>query len=962
MSRNRFCRRAVCLQVLFAALAPAASAQVLPFEILGLRDGLPQSQISCFAQDLSGYIWVGTWGGLARYNGAEFASFGQGPNLPSDRIQELLVDPSGSVWVATAGGLSFYEGHALRRADDPLVSEVRCRALALDGEGVLWVGTDKGVVYKRGSEFVRVAPAAQGETRPLYDILAASDGLYAAGEAGLWRLGIGGEPQAVPGPPGVSSADYRALLETAEGLWLGCYTNGLWLKDSGGWRRAEAMTAASVYRLSSGPSGTMYVATNGAGLFMKAAGRMAFERWDTSNGLPSNVVNFAFEDREGNLWVGTDIGGLARLGGKSATNHTVKQGLPDSCVFGISAGDGPDSLWLGTLRGAVHYRVHPAPRVLEIIQAPDGLTNEWVWKARRSADGTLWILSDTDVQFRRPGEKALRRPGPDIPLPRVVPWDMAEDGDGRLWFCGQGRDGGLSAQDRSGRWFAWNESVDGRDFPIGQHLAPRKRGGVWVTSQNRVFACDGRALSPLEPPAPFPESAQINAVFEDSRGRLWAGTDAGLARLGTGRNWETLDDRPGFANRHIFFLGEDARGTVWVCTARGVFRFRADDRVEPFSPDDGLADWEMNQYGFFCDGRGEVWLGTVSGLSQYRPAAGAESAALPLLNIESVDLPGRTIPFPAALDLGWRERTLNFHVAVLSFRNRAKTVYRARMENLEEDWTLPRRSAELRYTNMPPGRFTLLVQAANESGAWSEPLRLPLRVRPPFWRTPFFQGSLVLLLLAAVFGGHVWRTALIRRRNRELEAEVAVRTEDLRKANDRLTYLATYDPLTGLLNRRAVMETIGREAEPGTGGNRQFGCVLVDLNKFKQANDTLGHAAGDGVLKDMARQIKAYLRDSDSLGRIGGDEFLVVLPGADPEAVRSVCRRISAASSEAAEGGKTVVVTASCGGVAVRGRSGATVAAVIARADALLYESKRSGGGCRVDVFVSGRDPGEAGA
>jgi len=369
----------------------------------------------------------------------------------------------------------------------------------------------------------------------------------------------------------------------------------------------------------------------------------------------------------------------------------------------------------------------------------------------------------------------------------------------------------------------------------------------------------------------------------------------------------------------------------------------------------------MNQYGFYCDPRNEVWLGTVSGLSQYAPQSGSESVVPPLLAVEAVDLPGRTVPFPEALDLGWRERTLNFHVAILSFRNKARTVYRARMEKLEDDWTSPRRLSELRYTNMPPGSFTLLVQAANESGAWSEPLRLPIRVRPPFWRTAVFQGAALVLLLAAAFGAHGWRTALIRRRNRELEAEVALRTEDLKKANDRLTYLATYDPLTGLLNRRAVMETIGREAEPETGGNRQFGCALADLNKFKQANDTLGHAAGDQVLKDMARQLKACLRDSDSLGRIGGDEFLIVMPGADFEAVRSVCRRISAALSAASGDNKTVVVTASCGGIAVPSRAGATAAVVLAQADALLYKIKRAGGGSEVGVFDPGWGAGEAG-
>lgn len=941
---------AVYLAIVLAA--PSTFAQVLPFEILGLRDGLPQSQIACFAQDGEGYVWVGTWGGLARYNGTEFVSFNQGPDLPSDRIQELLADSSGTVWIATAQGLSSWRDHALRRTEDPLVSEVRCRALALDKDGVLWVGTDKGVVFKRGNEFRRLGGWPGDGESALYDVLAGQGGVYAAGDGGLWLLNIDAEPHRLDGPPGVDATDYRAVFETLDGLWLGCYANGLWLKDASGWRQAEGMPARSIYRISSGPSGTLYIATRGDGLYLRLPGRNAFDHWDASIGLPANVVNFAEEDREGSLWVGTDIGGLARMGGTSVSNHGVKQGLPDSCVFGISPGGSADSLWLGTLRGAAHYRVRPTPGILEVIGRQDGLNDEWIWKVHQAADRTLWVLSDGHVQYRDPGETALRNPNPGDPLPRVVPWDMILDGDGRLWFCGQGQRGGLALRDRAGGWRAWDRSEDGKSFPLGQHLALRKRGGVWVSVQNRIYGCDGETLSPLIPAPPFPDSAQVNALLEDSVGRLWAGTDSGLARLNLQGRWENLNDRPGFDNRHTFSLGEDARGAIWVTTARGAFRFKPDETVEAFTPEDGLADWEMNQYGFHCDARGDVWLGTISGLSQYSPGSVRPGkAVLPLLSVEAVDLPKRTVAFPDELDLGWRERTLNFHIAVLAFRDRSQSVYRARMENLEEDWTAPRRSGELRYTNMPPGRFTLLVQAADGQGGWGEPLRVPVRVRPPFWRTPLFRAGLALLVLAALLAGHVWRTAVIRRRNRELEAEIALRTEDLRKANDRLTFLATYDPLTGLLNRRAIMETIGREAEPAAGGNRQFGCVLVDLNKFKQANDTLGHAAGDRVLKDMAGQIKACLRETDALGRIGGDEFLVVLPGADLGAVRTVCERISAAASEAREGEKAVVVTASAGGVAVRGLAGATAAAIIAGADALLYESKRSGGGCRTAVF-----------
>src|SRR5690606_17007314 len=137
---------------------------------------------------------------------------------------------------------------------------------------------------------------------------------------------------------------------------------------------------------------------------------------------------------------------------------------------------------------------------------------------------------------------------------------------------------------------------------------------------------------------------------------------------------------------------------------------------------------------------------------------------------------------------------------------------------------------------------------------------LPITVHPPFWLSTWFQALIAALALAAIVGVYRWRTYLLRRRTRELTIEVDKRTSELQDANRRLTHLATYDPLTGLLNRRAIVERLEEAAGPAERGNRQFGSILVDLNKFKAVNDTLGHTAGDHVLREMAGKIQGCLR------------------------------------------------------------------------------------------------------
>jgi diguanylate cyclase (GGDEF)-like protein len=934
------------LLVILALWGAAASlrAQVLPFDVKTLRDGLPQSQMASMVQDPRGYIWVGTWGGLARYNGSVFHTFTTEDGLPSNRIQEMIVDSRGTLWVATAGGVATVRDGTVTAVKDPAVSDVRCRAILEDRDGVVWLGTDRGLYrFLPGSR--RPEPTAVGPATQLVSDLASDRGaLLVAGSQGLWRR----EPEGAVRPLAIpcSRDQVRTIAATADGLWLGTATEGLFLQSAKGWESllgAGAVSGRSVYRIQHEPSGTLYVCTTDSALFLRRPGRTVFEHWDTEMGLPSNVVNFAFEDREGNVWVGTDINGLARLGGVALSNHGEKQGLPSACVFGIAPGGTPDSLWLGTLRGAVHYQVRPVPRVLETIRLADGLDTEWVWKVLPDADGGIWVLTDTALFHRARGRRRLEAMAPSVPVPRAELWDAAFDAQGRLWVCGRSDLGGLICRDRAGRWRTWLKTEAGAPFTYCAHIVPRRAGGVWATSGMEVFYCDGETLVRLPVAPPLDKRTYISGLFEDSAGRLWAGSDAGLAVMGGDGRWTLMNQQAGFTSHHVYSIGEDLRRNVWVGTTRGVFRFGTDGRIDNFTPEDGLAGYETNQYGFLCTDRGEIWIGTVDGLSQYDPSRHYPNTTPPNIVVESAALPDRRIDFPQSLELDWDERSVAFQVAVLSFRNRNRVGYRARLEGLEENWLPVRQLAELRYTNLPSGKLRLLLQAVNESGIWSEAVALPITVRPPFWLTTWFQGTLVALALGAVVGVHRWRTVMLRRRTRELEAEVGKRTTELQDANRRLTHLATYEPLTGLLNRRAIMERLEEAVGPAGRGNRQFGCILVDLNKFKAVNDMFGHSAGDEVLREMARCIEACLRDGDALGRSGGDEFLILLPGAGLEAVDAVARRIAALSYTVGEAGAAITVTAACGGVAVPGRSDPALPAVLAQADALMYAAKKAG-------------------
>jgi diguanylate cyclase (GGDEF)-like protein len=166
----------------------------------------------------------------------------------------------------------------------------------------------------------------------------------------------------------------------------------------------------------------------------------------------------------------------------------------------------------------------------------------------------------------------------------------------------------------------------------------------------------------------------------------------------------------------------------------------------------------------------------------------------------------------------------------------------------------------------------------------------------------------------------------------------------LREARNQLVTLATTDGLTGLLNRRSILQRLEQEMERTRRHGEPLGCILLDVDFFKQVNDRFGHAAGDEVLRRVARVLKDMTRPYDAVGRFGGEEFLVILPNTDRETLRIVAERLRTGLPEQVQTGEPaspLPITASFGTTVHR--AGESTDTFIARADRGMYLAKSHG-------------------
>jgi len=362
-------------------------------------------------------------------------------------------------------------------------------------------------------------------------------------------------------------------------------------------------------------------------------------------------------------------------------------------------------------------------------------------------------------------------------------------------------------------------------------------------------------------------------MMEDADGTLWVGSARGLARI-RGDSVFVFNTRHGLAGNAVYQALDGGDGRMWLTGAWGVGAVLRSEleavaagrahtlSMKQFGSRDGMAREASSISRAWRGPDGRMWFGTPAGLAIVDPTRLRRNARAPTPLIERVVVDAAVFEGQAAVEAPPGSRRLEFHFTAPSFVAPEQLHFRYRLEGYDDDWVEGGTRRVAYYTNLPPGRYTFRVEARNEDGVASTAIpRVVLRLRPHFWQTRWFLALAVLAALALVLAVHRLRLRMVQR---------ALREEMLRD-------LSLQDDLTGLYNRRGLItlaEQLIREAERD---RRGFDVVFADLDGLKGINDTLGHPEGDRAIRDAARIIRATFRESDVVARLGGDEFAVLV-------------------------------------------------------------------------------------
>ena len=857
-----------------------------------IEEGLPQISALAITQDRTGYLWVGTQAGLARFDGIRFQSYNpeNTPGLRGIWIHDLHVDAANRVWIATYRGLSVYEDGQFRQI--PVAGEDPDRSLdTTDIEampsGELMVSAPDGVYRASGEVLELVHPLP----RPATAMLARGDELWVGSRGRVYRI-ADGSTQLLPLPEGDDDTVVTQLLDAHGRLWAAT-SNGLFFRERDQWLRYEGDQ-----RLANSPIESMYQDRNGnlwVGMVEDLARLRAGRVVEVVNGDPmGSAVRAMYEDREGNLWLGSQWEGITRVWNGWTRRFSAFEGLSDRVLWSVARG--PDGvLWVGTNNGLSVMR----DGLFEEVVAGRDLPHPNAYTLLPERD-VVWIGTRRGVAVLRNGE--LEIPAELAPMRSAQVNGIVRDQRGALWFASTA---GLFRLTRDG--LVGFGAAHGLRDQRTRVLHETRGGRLLVGTQSGLYEFENDRLLPVGLDTGLRSDLDITAIHELPDGRLVIGAlSEEIFMLQDGR-WHAFDASHGMPVNSPFFITHDSQDYLWVAGIRGVHRARLQDMTDVAAGrrEDIRGEMLLNergdrrggQKGYCCNGAGnakgfieggELWLPTRDGVVAMSTRDIAKNTTAPRTVVERIQVAGQWRPADAGADwqLAPNQRDLAFEFTVLSLQDPKSVELRYRLVGYDADWrTLEdptRRSVN--YTNLPPGAYVFEAQGSNNADTWSQaPAQVGFRIQPHFHETPLFYWLLAGLGASLVYAGYRRQLGKHSRQREALEALVHQRTEALEVANHRLEEASQTDPLTGLRNRRYLANQIpadiayyDRESVRRGSLDEVMVFALIDIDHFKTVNDEHGHQAGDRVLQQFAQVLAHLVRTGDYIARWGGEEFLVV--------------------------------------------------------------------------------------
>lgn len=737
---------------------------------------ISQNTVKAIFEASDGKMWIGTHWGLNIFDRQEevFKSFFAGTNasesgLLNNQVFSIIESDAGEIWVGTGSGISIYslDGKHLRNLVDDkngLVSEGEVTNMLKEENGNIWISVDGKGLYR-------------------YDATDENFTCY----------------KQDPGDPNSLGNHFiRSLVVDTNGiLWIGMDGYGFQVFDAETERFNRALQNSNiepdqiekVYELYNDSKGNYWFGSYGHGVFVlnRNGGNFThFSRiYHDNNSLSNNSILAIKENSDGMIYLGTDGGGINVFNPKDQTFSHIRHdghhpGSLSTDVVKSLLLDSKGNLWAGTFNFGMDVQWKGNKNFQNFNAKNSGLANDHVWALLEDKNQNVWIgtlgagVRIFDHRTRKINPyKTLFEDDPTISSVNIAA--LLEDSEGKIWVG-----------------------------TIGHGVC------VIDPETNRQ-----KRYSSLETETTSLSHNEIRYLFESSKNEIWIGTTYGLNRFD--RKSETFRryfESDGLVNNVIKGIVEDEQGMFWISSNNGVFKFDPETGdVTRFNRSDGLQGREFNYNASIKASDGKIYFGGLNGFNQFDPRLVHSNDNQPGIIFTQFLLFNRPIPISEngplkkeinrvdRLEFNYDEYIFTIEFAADEYYFPKRNQYQYKLEGFEPNWNDVGQSRSATYTNLPPGEYTFMVRASNNSGVWSNKTRkLAIVVNPPWWHTrwAYFLFALTLIMIVIVIvrirtsylhAQKIRLKSLVRKRTRELEEkneQITAQAEELNVFNDTL--------------------------------------------------------------------------------------------------------------------------------------------------------------------------------
>ncbi|MCB9336083.1 MAG: histidine kinase [Flavobacteriales bacterium] len=770
-----------------------------------VEEGLVQSQVNTLCQDSKGYIWMGTLGGVSKFDGVDFLNYSTKNGLINNQVNSIFLDSKNNLWLGSLGGFSLKKGNEFQNYFFKTeLSNYFILHITEDKDGNLWLATDGGGVVKfDGKEFTYFDISKNEVSNYVRHIFCDNqNNKWLSTRQGVFMITPKGEIKDTL--PNINAT--QVFVEQNGDFWCSSFGDGI-----------IHATKDTTYKLTSNDGlinnhirAFIRKSDRSIWLVSKAGisklDRKGIKNFTEKDGLQNSNIKTIIEDDEGNLFFGSDGGGIIKFTDENFVSYTQQEGLCSDIIMSVVQ-EKDSSLWFTTYgNGLCKFKNGQ----YKYYGEKDGLGNNTVWCNTIDNNDNLWF--GTSEGFSMFDGKRFKTYDEKSGLNANKVYALSCDEDNNIWI---GSKEGLSIL------YTEKDSIYNFDsFKFGKNIRQihnEKQHMLWISCSDGLIRYNSqeKTIKKYTVNDGLPDNS-VMAVVNDNDNRMWIGTKNGLAFMQNGKI-QAVTISENSSSNNINFLNIDSYQNLWIGTNNGLYQFDLKTKGEisqasfiRYSNLDGLKSLECNQNASFIDFENNLWFGTSLGLMKHPLYKKDNSIYLPKIILKDVRLFFESKNWkkifkgnvddnnlPVGLVLTYNKNHLTFDFDGIYHKSPDKIKYRFKLNGFDESWQPETKANFVTYSNIPPGDYEFNISASVDSVNWTTPIAFSFSIKPPFWFTWWFYLLMFLFLV-----GITW--LIINRRVKVIEQKRA--TERLE--NQAKMLALEQQALNASLNRHFIFNAL----------------------------------------------------------------------------------------------------------------------------------------------------------